>query len=156
MRIEILKEHKKFEKKRIHKLIRNVIKFALEEALPVDKFQVKESLIYVELETLTEGAGVYAMDEVPHRQFSMSVANDLNLSQTIEAVSHECVHIWQQLRGDLITTDTVIPYNIWKGKIYPWVENYSWRYFNAPWEQEAYALAPYLYYNFLNKMKGDI
>jgi len=150
MRIEIIKRHKKFGKERIHKLIRNVIKFSLEEALPVDRFQVKEALIYVELEKLTEGASVYAMDDLPHRQFSMSVANDLSIGQTIEAVGHECVHIWQQLRGDLITTDTKIPFNIWKGKNYPWLESYSWEYFNSPWEQEAYSLGAYIYTKFLD------
>jgi hypothetical protein len=156
MRIYITGTSKKFEKKRIHRLIRNIIKFSLEEGLPVDKQQVKECLIYVYMGELAEGANVGAIDEPPCRVFDMEIANDSTLSQLVDYTSHECVHIWQQMRGDLFIPDTKIAYNIWKGKPYPWVECYSWEYFNSPWEQEAYSLSPYLYYKFLQKMKGDI
>ena len=62
------------------------------------------------------------------------ISDKLCKSEIIRALAHECVHIKQYVKGELVEKETEF---FWKGELYLYdQENYE----QMPWEEEAYRL----------------
>lgn len=70
----------------------------------------------------------------------------------LAVLAHELVHVRQYLEGTLV--DIPDGMCLWKGKVYldPSVYPYEQLYYNAPWEQQAFALQNRLHQNYLRSI----
>ena len=81
--------------------------------------------------------------------FVITIQHWLEGQNLIEAIGHEMVHVWQHVRGDLITMHDEHRW-IWKGQMY--VDSGSMEeYFLRPWELEARSLEAWIEWRWRHK-----
>lgn len=85
--------------------------------------------------------------ERPVRTFTIRIDENLNTRKTISVLAHELVHVKQYAKNEV--------YDYVDGTHSRWLkERINWkktRYYDLPWEKEAYALQKVLTKRFLNE-----
>lgn len=74
--------------------------------------------------------------------FTISICDWLTGQDLIQGIGHEMCHVWQKVRGDLITLNDEKRW-IWKGQMYVDTGGME-EYFLRPWELEARSLEAWI------------
>ena len=113
----------KFQKEIAHK----VVGFMIKELLP----RVRTLEITVNIKKIKGDAVGYCMMEDTNREFEIECSKELTLKDFVTTLCHEMIHVKQYYRKEM--TDTSMR---WKKKVVP----ETTKYFDLPWEKEAYRL----------------
>ncbi len=81
------------------------------------------------------------------RRFQIEISKDLNLTEFIKCVLHEFIHLKQFVLGEMVELDT--GRTRWKSKVIP----DTTKYYDQPWEKEAYRLESQLLWECLEEQE---
>ena len=131
----------KFQKQ----LVFGTVQFCMNRLLP----SVKKLDINVHIRNFKEDSNIgYCTDDSSDatdfvgkspRRFQIEVSKDLNLTDFIKCVLHEFVHLKQFVLREMVELDR--QRTRWKSKVIP----DTTKYYDQPWEKEAYRLETKLY-----------
>jgi hypothetical protein len=123
MNLVEIKGGNKFQKTIANKVVYEMLSKLLPRVRTLD--------ITVEIKKLTGDAVGWCMMEDTHKEFTIEVSKDLTLKEFVSTLCHEMVHVKQYYRKEM---DGVT--NRWKKG----VVKKDTRYYDLPWEKEAYRL----------------
>lgn len=88
-------------------------------------------------------------DEPEDRDFEIRIDSAMNMAAVLQALAHECVHIKQYVTGEMKdTSDWNLVY--FRKKLYDLKKD---KYFDLPWEIEAYGREDGLLFRFVTAKK---
>lgn len=105
----------------------NVVYFMLQKLLP----RLRNIEIEVKFSKMTDDAVGYCMMLDNNREYQLEISRDLNIKELVMTICHEMVHVKQYVRNEMKEGQMV-----WKKK--PVASDT--KYYDLPWEKEAYAM----------------
>ena len=139
----------KFQKQ----LVFGTVQFCMNRLLP----SVKKLDINVHIRNFKEDSNIgYCTDDSSDatdfvgkspRRFQIEVSKDLNLTDFIKCVLHEFVHLKQFVLREMVELDR--QRTRWKSKVIP----DTTKYYDQPWEKEAYRLESQLLWECLENQE---
>jgi len=108
-------------------IVQKTVGFMIKELMP----RVRTLDITVNIKKLTGDAVGWCMMGDDNREFEIECSKDLTLKDLVTTICHEMVHVKQYYRKEM--SDTGFK---WKAKTVP----QDTKYFDLPWEKEAYRL----------------
>lgn len=105
----------------------NVVHFMLQKLLP----RLRNIEIEVKFSKMDDDAVGYCMMLDNNREYQLEISKDLNIKELVMTICHEMVHVKQYVRNEMKEGQMV-----WKKK--PIASDT--KYYDLPWEKEAYAM----------------
>jgi hypothetical protein len=105
----------------------NVVYFMLQKLLP----RLRNIEIEVKFSKMDDDAVGYCMMLDNNREYQLEISKDLNIKELVMTICHEMVHVKQYVRNEMKEGQMV-----WKKK--PIASDT--KYYDLPWEKEAYAM----------------
>ena len=105
----------------------NVVYFMLQKLLP----RLRNIEIEVKFSKMNDDAVGYCMMLDNNREYQLEISKDLNIKELVMTICHEMVHVKQYVRNEMKEGQMV-----WKKK--PIASDT--KYYDLPWEKEAYAM----------------
>lgn len=108
--------------------------------------------VIISFDTVKDGKAYTIQDDEDLRHFTIGIYNKLSTKETIKAIAHEIVHVWQFASGrmkDYIRQPGKVKFG---DKVYAPAPD---EYYFLPWEVEAYGYEVGLYQHYVMMKKAQ-
>lgn len=134
---------RKFKDRTLIRYIREAANFYLQQLIPSDKL----SKLQVDIVGYDSMDSDGSCERVSASKYLIELKKGMSLELALITLAHEIVHVKQYVQKELkiiyVKDDFV---DVWMGKRYRNV-----KYYDQPWEREAFSMDEDLYYDFLSE-----
>lgn len=150
MRLRIVNEPKLFDKK----IARKAVVYYIERLLGNRNEGISLTVVFKDDLGENHAYCMWMDDNHKPKKFKVVISSTMGRRKTLEILAHEMVHVKQYVTGQLM--DYVYGSMVrWNGKKMLYDDNDVERYYDSPWEIEAYGRQLGLYVGFRKEYLGS-